>query len=265
MKLNSKHIILSAIFSALWVLTFANDTIVVEEVGEFVCLSVDAKKNFYVADNQHTLYKIDSSGNIITNVNTKIYGEINKIDCTNPFEIYTYHKDQNVVVFYDNMLNQRGIIRLNDIYLNNVAAIARTYDNGVWVYDVSEYKLLKINKLGEIVTASFNLMNLIHQEMNVFDIQEIDKGVYLIDSSLGLIKFDLFATFDRIISISNLESACVQNDGFVGTKNGAFIKYAFLSKNYSIKKMNLPPVGIAASANKTHYTFTKNLIISIED
>ncbi|MBT8326280.1 MAG: hypothetical protein KJP21_01070 [Bacteroidia bacterium] len=265
MRWNLKHIILSTFVAFSSLAIKAQDTLTLLNVNEIITLSVDAKGYIFLADNSNTLYKIDSNGTILTNVNTKVFGEIDKIDCTNPFEIYTYHKDQNIVAFYDNMLNLRGSIRLNSLLINNIGAVSRSYDNGVWIYDLSEYKLIKINKAGEILNSSYNLVNVLDNEIKVFDIQEVGNSVFLIDSTIGVLKFDLFATYDKTYHLAGIQSAIINKLGFTATLENNVLKYQFLSLDYDVIELDLPSAGVVAYNNNRLYSFRGNSIIIFAD
>ena len=265
MKWNLKNISLALLAFCSAALAQASDTLKISGVKQITALAVDAKQNFFVADNAFTLYKTDAQGKIITNVNTKTYGAITKIDCTNPFEIYTYHADQNIIVFYDNMLNVRGKIRLNDFYFNNISCIARSFDNGIWLFDFSEYRLLKINKAGEIVNSSYNLINVLGKQLKVFDIQEFGNNVYLIDSTIGVLRFDLFATYATTYYIEGLQSAAITNSGFWATTNNTTLEYDFLNRGYDIVEILLNQGGVAAYQNNTLYTFFESSVVRFAD
>ena len=116
------------------------DTLTLNNLKNISCLSIDAKGNKYISDDLLTLYKYGPNNKLITNVNNKSYGNITSIDCSNPFEIYVFYKDQNILVFFDNMLNIRGEVRLNDFQMNNVTCVSRSYDNHIWLIDMSENK-----------------------------------------------------------------------------------------------------------------------------
>ena len=265
MKWNLKHILTSTLVVISSLVLQAQDTLTLPYVNEISAMSVDAKGNIFLADKSKTLYKIDSNGTVLTNVSTKVFGEIDKIDCTNPFEIYTYHKDQNIVAFYDNMLNLRGSIRLNSLFMNNIGAISRSYDNGIWIYDLSEYKLIKINKLGEILNSSYNLVNVLDDEIKVCDIQELGNNVFLVDSTRGILQFDLFGTYDKTFYLSGIQSALINEQGFIATLKNETIEYYFLSRDYDIIELMLPPAGVVAYSNKRLFSFSKNSIITFAD
>ena len=148
----------------------AQDTLTLTDVKDVTSFELDLKGNIFVADQSLTLFKYSSEGKLLTNVSIKSYGPLTSIDCSNPFEIYTFHKDQNIIVFYDNMLNLRGELRLNDYFYNNVACVARSFDNQIWIMDLSQFKLIKINKKGEVLAESPYLNNVFGSDLNTFKV-----------------------------------------------------------------------------------------------
>lgn len=182
----------------------AQDTLSLPLAGNINVMEVDAKGNFYVADDDFSLYKYDSRGNLITNVNIKTYGELSSIDCSNPFELYVYYQDQNILVFYDNMLNIRGELRLNDYYFN-VACVARSFDNHIWLVDMTEYKMLKINKKGDVLIETPYLNNILNNEIYPFKIWEYNNKIYVADSLNGLYQFDIMGTYASTYYINGID------------------------------------------------------------
>ena len=86
------------LFASLFVKS--QDTLALKNLKNITCLSIDAKGNKYLSDDSYTLYKYNVNNKLITNVNNKSYGNITSIDCSNPFEIYVFYKDQNIIVFF---------------------------------------------------------------------------------------------------------------------------------------------------------------------
>ena len=204
--------------------SLGQDTLALAGVKDISVFNVDAKGNIFVADKEHTLYKYDANGKLLMNVNIKAYGEIYSIDCSNPFEIYVFHKEQNIVVFYDNMLNIRGSIHLNDYYFNT-ACVARSFDNNIWILDLTQFKLLKINKQGDILAESPYLNNTLTQSLQVYKVWEHNNDVYLADSNAGIFTFDMYATFRNSYYIENLENACHIKSEMALIKNGQIQRY----------------------------------------
>ncbi|MFB1003064.1 MAG: hypothetical protein QMC70_02850 [Bacteroidia bacterium] len=238
------HYILITISVLASTLSLAQDTLSFPAVNNITSFAMDAKGNQYVSDNSLTLYKFDAAGKLITNVNIKSYGDITSIDCSNPFELYVYHQDQNIIVFYDNMLNQRGEIRLNDLYFNNVACVARSFDNNIWLVDLSQYKLLKINKKGEKLAESPFLNNILGHTFNPTKMWEENNNVYIVDTSNGIHQFDMYATFATTYFHPGITDAFSLGDRFVLKQGTQLLTYHKLLRNPVELKITVPSAGI---------------------
>ena len=240
---------------------WAGDTIKLQNINTIECMSVDAKGNIFVADHAFSLYKFDAKGKVITNVNIKSYGQITSIDCTNPFELYVFHKDQNIVVFYDNMLNVRGELRLNDYYLNNVSCVARSFDNNLWVVDLSQYKLLKINKIGEILSESPYLNNILDKELNIYTMWEFNNEVYLADSLVGVYVFDMYATYSTTYYIPHNTASIGRGQNIYVSIDGTLSQYHTILRNLVKTKQSIPKNTSFSMYNQSLYYYYKNHVV----
>ncbi len=258
---NLRHIAISIFALLICGVGFAQDSLVVKSVDQIEALALDANGFFYAADNNNTLHKLDENGKEITNVNVKIYGKISKIDCSNPFEIYTYHQDQNVVVYYDNMLNIRGVTRFNDLYLSGVSAIARTYDNGVWAFDNSNNTIKKISKAGDIEFETNNVNIMLGKELHVFNILEFNNNVYLCDSLIGLIQFDMYGTYVSTHFISDVIDALIDDQNCLINKDNQIMTYHFLSRDLRPIEPKITLTNFMAGSNTKLVSFENNVIL----
>jgi hypothetical protein len=240
----------------------AQDTLILKEVRETTCLEMDVKGNIFVADQSLTLYKYSLEGTLITNVSIKSYGELTSIDCSNPFEIYTFHKDQNIIVFYDNMLNVRGELRLNEHFFTNVSCIARSFDNQIWILDLSVFKLLKLNKSGEVLAESPYLNNVLGGDLNTFKIWEYNNMVYVADSVVGIYEFDMYATYSTTYYIAHVTAAESYPGGFYLSCQNQLWAYQMLAREPRNLKVALPQVTYFTTANRKMYYLYQNKIIS---
>jgi len=248
-----------------WLIAYqsiAQDTLVLQKMSSIICFTVDAKGNIFAADDKFTLSKFDIKGKLITNVNIKTYGELSSIDCSNPFEIYAYYKDQNIIVFYDNMLNVRGELRLNDYYFNNVSCVSRSYDNNIWIVDLSQYKLLKINKKGEILAESPFLNNVLGSELHAYKVWEENSFVYIADSIVGLFQFDMYATYYKTYYFPDAVSVSSQNETLYFNQKNKLVRYNKLSRQPEILNHEVPSETSFSSAQNKLVYFSKNKIIS---
>lgn len=255
----SRYILILSL-SLLGLYSQGQDTLTLKGVKNISVFNVDAKGNIFVADKEHTLYKFDPNGKLVTNVNIKAYGEIYSIDCSNPFEIYVFHQEQNVIVFYDNMLNTRGVINLNDYYFNTVC-IARSFDNNIWLMDLTQYKLLKINKQGDVLTESPYLNNTLNESLDVFKIWEHNNDVFVADSSTGIYAFDMYATYRNTYPLKNLQNACHLKKDIAAVIGGSITRYNTLIQIPANMKIPVTNTGsFEYNAGKIYYLLGNKIV-----
>ena len=85
-------------------------------------------------------------------------GSPDYVDVTNPFQILVYYREYGTVVVLDRTLSE--LDRL-DLFANpdlrQPGPIARSYDDGIWVFDSWEYRLIRLNGEGRAEQRSNNL------------------------------------------------------------------------------------------------------------
>ncbi len=85
-------------------------------------------------------------------------GSPDYIDVANPFQILVYYRDYGTVIVLDRTLSELDRI---DLFANSAirqpGVLARSYDNGIWVFDNWEYRLLRLDERGEVDRQSNNL------------------------------------------------------------------------------------------------------------
>ena len=240
------------------------DTLILKNLKNISCVSIDAKGNKYISDDLLTLYKYGPDNKLITNVNNKSYGNITSIDCSNPFEIYVFYKDQNILVFFDNMLNIRGEVRLNDFQMNNVACVSRSYDNHIWLIDMSENKLLKISKSGERLDESNDLNSITAKPINPYKVWELNGQVHVADSTIGVFTFDIYTTLDKTYYTQSFSSITSSTEGLYYNQKGTVVKYNKLLRTPINTNTYIPSEARLAIDNDNLYYYYDNEIISLK-
>ena len=138
-------------------------------------------------------------------LNYNYNGNISSIDATNPMEIYVFYKELNRVIFLDNNLAYRGEIDLSKNNITQASAIARSYDNGIWVFDNGDLQLKKLDKEGKVFQSSANIKQFTNVDFNPKYIIENTQNVIISDDSICLV-FDVFASFVKTYYFKNLKS-----------------------------------------------------------
>jgi len=168
-------------------------------------IQADELCNLYIVNQSNQLYKYNSEGKILATLNYNYNGNISSIDATNPMEIYVFYKELNRVIFLDNNLAYRGEIDLSKNNITQASAIARSYDNGIWVFDNGDLQLKKLDKEGKVFQSSANIKQFTNVDFNPKYIIENTQNVIISDDSICLV-FDVFASFVKTFYFKNLKS-----------------------------------------------------------
>jgi hypothetical protein len=184
------------------------------KVPGMACFTRDQLGNTYTANIKGDIVKWDRNGRQTATANHKSMGIIQSIDAGNPFEIFVFYKEQNKLLFFDNQLNDRGLVdfELSGYFL--LSAVARSYDNMMWLFDLNDLKLKKVKRDMEVVCTSGNVREF--ATTSSFDphyMVDVNRDVYLFNRTSGLYRFDIFGNFIQKISLpSDVSALCVSGD-----------------------------------------------------
>jgi hypothetical protein len=190
-------------------------------------LQTDRLGNMYVVSNTNQLYKYNTEGKLLSTLNYKYLGNITHVDATNPMEIYVFYKELNLVVFLDNNLAYRGEMRLADYGIGQAAAICRSFDNGLWVFDLADLQLKKMDKDGSNKQASGNVRQYITENSAITYLYDNNDRVFVNDSTNGVLVFDVFSTYLKTLPIKGCNELKVINDELFYKQGNYLKKYLF--------------------------------------
>jgi hypothetical protein len=202
--------------------TISQDTVWIPEGST---ISSDNLDNLFVITPTNDIIKYNKNGEKLATANFKVLGNISSIDAGNPFEIYVFYRDQNKIIFLDNMLNIRGECDLENIGISQIACIARSSDNQIWLFDMSEQKLKKYSKDLKLLNESAALNNYsIGNEINPSLILDVNSSI-LILNNYNVIEFDLYANFNKTVLIDTLKTFQFLNSKIVFLKDNSIKVY----------------------------------------
>ncbi len=209
--------------------------------------NVPVKEGIFTTDNMGNVFwagvngdliKYNRNGDSLTMQNYKQYGALESIDASNPFEIYLYYKGLNKVLLVDNQLAKRSEYDLENLDLENISAIARSADNGLWVYDLSTNRLKKFSNTKEYVLESVAVNFYAENIISPFQILDKQNQIYLCDSTEGIFVFDNFGTFHKRLEIKTNKPIQIVGDQLLYAQDSVYKKYnlkLFKEKNLPIQ------------------------------
>jgi hypothetical protein len=165
-------------------------------------LTTDELGNIYLVCNDH-LEKFDANGNALFRSSDLGYGDIFLADATNALKPFVYYRDQNVIVTFDNTLSSQGnTIDLKGSEFGQVELVGASRDNSFWLWNASGYELIRVSKDMNRINSSPNLGMVTGLEISPTQIIETATALFLVDPNHGLLEFDIFGTYRRMIPLS---------------------------------------------------------------
>lgn len=213
------------------------DSILVPRGSQFTS---DNMGNLYVYTPTNDIVKYNPEGIKTATANFKVLGNISYIDAGNPFEIYVFYRDQNKVVFLDNLLNIRGECDMESIGVSQIACIARSSDNQIWLFDMADQKLKKYSKDLKLIIESAALNNFpVGDNISPTMILDINSSVLILNNN-RILEFDLFANFNKTLITDTMTTFQYLNGNILYFKNGQVHLFNPLSFKTDVLSLNLP-------------------------
>lgn len=207
--------------------------------GQFKFFTTDKLGNVFLLTPKNDIQKFDKKGKKITEANFKVMGDATLIDAGNPLEIYVFYKDQNKLVYFDNMLNYRGETDLyKTLGVNNIQAVYRSYDNGFWFFDPDNFKLKKADKQGSLQSESINLASVADTILTPQMLLDDGKFVYLKTNNDRLLVFDILGNYIKTIPLEKFTSFQVREEKIVYSTTKDLFVYnpsTFEKGNYKLE------------------------------
>ncbi len=187
--------------------------------GNYKNFEVDNLGNIYLVSNDNQIKKINNNFDSIATFNdTKRYGNISLIDVTNPLKILVYYKDFATILELDRFFNIINTLDLHKQNLTEINLIASSYDNNIWLFDEVNYKLKKIDDLGNVLSETVDIRMLFDAD-NYFPmsfLKDNNKEIYLYNKQNGLIVFDYYGGLKHHYSIPVLSNLQLEKNGLTG-------------------------------------------------
>ncbi len=183
-------------------------------------MTSDNLGNVYLIKDE-SIFKYDSLGVLQKTFSNKTFGAITSADATNALRIILFYKDFNRVVTLDNTLSENGeALTLETIGFPMTSIVAASHDNGLWIYDMRNFELLRLNRNLEVEHRSGNLSQILGIDLQPNFMIEKDNRLFLNNPGTGILVFDVFGTYSKTIPVLHLKTFQVVDNSVVFYKDG---------------------------------------------
>ena len=167
-------------------------------------VNCDPVENYYIS-NSTSIWKTSSQNNQKFVFDSKKSGTITLIDAGDPMKILVFYKDLSLITFLDNFLAEGSFnVSLMDFGLDQAEVVCKSLNNGIWVYDVKQDKLVKISNTLKIEVEILNIQRIIGETISPTQMLERTTGLYINDPQKGIFVFDNYGAFLRKIPELNI-------------------------------------------------------------
>ncbi|MFZ9955219.1 MAG: hypothetical protein ACO3E1_03760 [Flavobacteriales bacterium] len=164
----------------------------------------DPVENYYISSST-SIWKTSSQNNQKFIFDSKKSGNISLIDAGDPMKVLVFYKDLSLITFLDNFMAETSFnISLMDFGLDQAEVVCKALNNGIWVYDVKQDKLVKISSALKVEVEILNIQRIIGEAFSPAQMMERTSGLYLNDPNKGIFVFDNYGSFLRKIPELNI-------------------------------------------------------------
>lgn len=153
------------------------------------------------------------------------YGRLSHVDVTNPLKPLLFYAEYSTLVVLDRFMRMVNVIDLRRIGIFQAHAVARSYDNQVWVFDGQDSRLRKVSEDGRILQSTPELRMVMDQPPMPDRIFDRNGMVYLYDPRQGLYVFDYYGAFRNRIELIGWSNAEVLDGRVMGVQDGKILEY----------------------------------------
>jgi hypothetical protein len=220
--------------------------------------TTDNLGNAFLANKRGDIIKYDRNGDSLMLQNFSSFGEISHIDASNAFEMYVHFNNNDKVIFLDNQMSFRGELNLVDLGYSDVSIIARSQNNGVWLFDQNTMRLLKLDKSGKIINEGATSNTYSSDAIQPHYLLDNQNELYLCDSLSGIYVFDNFGTFSKKLDLK-IKSGIQVIKGELIYQEGNYLK------RYNLNLHNETEVELPDSIGINSVRIEKNRLYIIKD
>lgn len=195
---------------------------------------VEVKADYFTSDNLgnaylingHEIFKYLPNGKLFNRYSNLMLGNITSVDATNPLKLLLFYRDFSKIQFLDNQLSEnRGVISLQDLGLEQSTLACISFDNGFWVYDQISFSLIRFNQAFDKTQEVRNINQNIGYEPQPNFLHESGDWVYLNNPGTGILVFDIFGTYFKTIPIKGLTDFQIAGENLLYFKEGKLLSY----------------------------------------
>jgi hypothetical protein len=215
---------------------------------------VDPFGNRYWISPQGIFFKQDIHTDSLYQYSNWNAGIPEQADVSNPLQVLLFYPLSARIYFLSRWLTPLHVLDLKSQGILQPTAVALSYDNQIWVFDLQDGMLKKITRNGRLLLQSVPFSQLVHRLFRPTRIIDSRQQLYLYDPRLGIAVCDELANFQTFLPVSSSRSFAAAGKNLYVLRNDSVL--LFRLPFGLLAGMHLPaymqPREIAAGSGDSH-------------
>ena len=224
--------------------------------------NVDHLGNYYLITRANELVKYDAKGAWVANHRQQLLGPLEMADVSNPMQLLLFYPELSTLLQLDNMLYATNRFQLSDVNQGSRSLLCRSFDNNFWLYDERAFRLRKLALDMRTVVQGEWLQNHFDMPLKPAYLLEYNELLYLADPGQGILVFDLYGRYQRLLPIKGVERFDVHGAYLYWVKGGEVYRYHLQS--LTEERCSYPgAAGVRQIRvnSQGHYLLTRNALL----
>ncbi|CAG0966708.1 MAG: hypothetical protein HND27_04245 [Bacteroidetes bacterium] len=187
--------------------------------------TTDHLGNLYTIEKNH-IVKYNKNGEKLYFFSTNKYGNVTGLDVSNPYKILVFFSDFSTLLFLDNTLSLNGEpINMQQQGMEMTALAASSYQNGIWLYDALQFRLIRLNENLSVTVNTPNLVQTTGINLQPTFMQEYNNLLFVNNPESGILVFDIFGAYIKTIPILQIKKFQPIENEILYVKENRFYRY----------------------------------------
>lgn len=216
-------------------------------------LTSDNHSFLYAADNNGTMFQLDSNLNILQTFSDFTKGSLTSFEVTNSFQLLAFQKEFNQFCFLTRFLTLTNCTVIPTFRKVNISHLTRSSDFDIWFYENDLFQITKFNFQTNQVSILFSISHHIDNDEVLLDIKEYQNYLYLLFDNNKILVLDQYGILSSKYENITTSKLIFNENNLLYIKNKKLYQLDIYSK-----KKKLVELDLNNQQNLTYLTKLKN-------
>ena len=168
-------------------------------------ISIDQDGNVYTVSKRGTLTKWDLTGSPLLTFSPSKLGSVTLLEAWQGLRPFLFYRDFQEFILLDRFLTPASNYDFPSMDIGYVQLATLGIDNNLWVIDINDFSLKKIDLLFKAIISNTSLEFLLKPDLHKINfMREYQNLLFINDETTGIMVFDNLGNYLRSIEVSGL-------------------------------------------------------------